>query len=192
MLNLLLVDGSVHGSSGNTSAFLDIAEETLSKSCNISRLQLIGSPQRSEILQQLEAADGFLFGTGTYWDSWGSPLQKFLEEVTDTEGTALWLGKPAAVIVTMYAVGGKGILSRLQGVLNTFGALIPPMSGIVCSAVNQLALNRQISANNTEDLWRPEDIEVVCHNLWQAMSRKADWRSWSLDRESYRDVWFEK
>ena len=40
----------------------------------------------------LAEADGFVFATGTYWDSWGSPLQKFLEETTAFEGTSVWLG----------------------------------------------------------------------------------------------------
>ena len=96
--------------------------------------------EKKKLYAQLEKSQGFVFVTGTYWDSWGSPLQKFLENVTDLEGSPAFLGKPAIVMVLNHSVGGKGVLSRLQGVLSTLGCLIPPMSGIVYSWVTEQLL----------------------------------------------------
>ena len=94
----------------------------------------------NESVQLLRQANGIVFVTGTYWDSWGSPLQKFLEDLTPWECSDVWLGKPAAVVVSMQEVGGKAVLSRLQGVLSSLGCIIPPCSGMVYSHVGQCAL----------------------------------------------------
>ena len=133
--------------------------------------------------------DGLVFGTGTYWDSWSHYLQRFLEEATATEGTATWLGKPTAVFVTGHSEGGKGILSRLQGVLATFGCLIPPMGVMVYSLANQQAIAR--GGEETEDLWSLADIDVVCRNLCEAMklSKRATWESWPVDRAGFARLW---
>lgn len=189
--SILMLDGSLHGEGGNTSRVLDRAQARLSGSAEVFRRELARGFKVSELITDLRRADAIVVGTGTYWDSWGSPLQQFLESMTETEGSELWLGKPAAVVVTMHSVGGKGVLSRLQGVLNTYGALIPPMTGIVCSAVNQVALQSGES-EIADDLWRPEDLEIVCHNLLEAISGGRNWRSWEVDREGFGGVWFEE
>lgn len=188
--SILMLDGSLHGTGGNTSRVLDLAEARLSKSADVLRRVLARGFKVSDLITELRRADGIVLGTGTYWDSWGSPLQQFWESMTETEGSELWLGKPAAVVVTMHSVGGKGVLSRLQGVLNTYGALIPPMTGIVCSAVNQVALQSGES-EIAEDLWRSEDLDVVCHNLLESIAGGKNWRSWEVDREGFGGVWFE-
>ena len=133
----------------------------------------------------LERARGFIFATGTYWDSWGSPLQRFFEESTSLEGGAVWLGKPAATLVTMHSVGGKGVLSRLQGVLSTLGVLIPPMSGLAYSQANHLALQ----SGGDADFWRVEDLEVVAHNLLAALKLREGWRSWPVESD-FQSRWF--
>lgn len=190
-INILIINGSCGDGGGNTERLLDIAVEHLSSVASISRLNL-ANEHATEILQtQLRQADGFIFGTGTYWDSWGSPLQRFFEKMTATEGSELWLGKPTGVVVTMHSVGGKGVLSRIQGVLNTFGVMIPPMSGIVYSAANQLAITNSDS-HLTEDFWRPEDINVICHNLMQACLGTNNWRTWPLDRTGFGNLWVER
>ena len=142
----------------------------------------------TSLLAAISRSDGFVFVSGTYWDSWGSPLQRFLEEATPLEGTAAWLGKPAAVAVLMHSVGGKGMLSRLQGVLNTLGLLIPPMSGLVYSAVNAAAL-AQTSSKICQDLWCMEDLEVLCHNLLEACAGGSKWRSWPSDKSNDDTLW---
>jgi len=184
----LILNGSPLGSEGNTSVLLDLAEKKLGLAGAVSRINLADKIDFDEIAQNLKESDGFLFGTGTYWDSWGSPLQAFFEAVTQTEGSDLWLGKPAAAIVTMHSVGGKDVLSRLLGVLNTFGVLIPPMSAMVYSAVNQVALKSSTSPV-TNDLWCPEDIEVVCDNLVQACQGTNKWKRWPTDRTEFKKVW---
>lgn len=87
-----------------------------------SRVVLADRPGFQANEATLAEASGFVFVTGTYWDGWSSHLQRFLEEATHTEATSLWLGKPASVWVTAHSVGGKGVLSRLQGVLSSSGA----------------------------------------------------------------------
>ncbi len=188
--NILIVNGSCGGAHGNTAVLLDLAVQCLSTRATVSQLNLTDDFSSDRARELLKASSGFVFGSGTYWDSWGSPLQKFLEEMTPTEGSDLWLGKPAGVIVTTHSVGGKGVLSRLQGVLNTFGAAIPPMSGLVYSTVNHLALKQGESAL-TDDLWRPDDIKVVCHNLLEACANGKNWIAWPVDRASFGARWLE-
>lgn len=185
-----LINGSPHGAVGNTAVLFRFIRDTLKPLVNLVEITLTDSISRKELVEMLEASDGFIFGTGTYWDSWGSPLQKFLEDLTDTEGSSVWLGKPAAVVVSMHAVGGKGVLSRLQAVLNTFGAQIPPMSGIVCSLANQLAI-QDSPEEATRDLWRPADLEIVCHNIIEAVNGSNRWKTWELDGKNFKKVWVE-
>ncbi len=134
-------------------------------------------------------ADGILIGSGTHWDSWSSHLQSLLEHATPTEGTDLWLGKPVAIIITQHAVGGKAVLSRLQGVLSTFGCLIPPMSGLVYSLVNQESL--RANGNGSDDVWCRDDIDTICHNLFTAARGKRTWKAWPVDRKNYRARWID-
>lgn len=146
----------------------------------------------SRALERMRDAQAYIFVTGTYWDSWGSPLQKFLEEATASEGTPLWLGKPAGVIVGAHSVGAKGVLSRLQGVLNTYGCLIPPMSGAVLTAANQRALSAQTTAGGLHlDFWSEDDLPVVLHNVRTAASRGDDYRGWEVDRSDPKAIWVE-
>jgi len=187
-INILIINGACGQVDGNTSHLLDIAADNLSSLAKTTRLDLANKVKSSVMEELFQQADGFIFGTGTYWDSWGSPLQGFLENMTVTEGSELWLGKPAGVIVTMHSVGGKGVLSRLQGVLNTFGVLIPPMSGMVYSAANQMALKND-SSQLAQDLWHPEDIGVICHNLIQACSGTDDWKAWASDGTDFDRLW---
>ncbi len=179
--HLLLLNGAVGGAQGNTGALLDLAVRSLAPRADHARIDLAEAPGIADHVDAIRAAHGFLFATGTYWDGWGSPLQRFLEEATPTEGTDLWLGKPAAVLVTMHSVGGKGVLSRLQGVLNTFGLLLPPMGGLVLSRVSQ--------GREDADLWCPEDVGIVCHNLLEALSGGRAFRAWPVERERTRERW---
>jgi chromate reductase len=185
---VLLINGSCVGNLGNSAELLSYARRFLEPKVEISSIDLYQNFNFSSHQSEIERSDGFVFATGTYWDSWGSPLQHFLEEATASEGAELWLGKPAAVLVSMHAVGGKGVLSRLQGVLNTFGLSIPPMSGVVYSYVNKLAI-QACEPKETQDLWRPADIEIVCHNLVEAMNGSTNWQSWPVDSENFAGKW---
>jgi NAD(P)H-dependent FMN reductase len=145
----------------------------------------------------LQRAHGLLLGTGTHWDSWSSVLQKFLEDATATEATKLWLGKPAAVVVSEHSTGGKGVLSRLQGVLVTLGCSIPPLSGLVLSRAALLAARHAPDATAVHDFWCEDDLRVVCHNLAEAaritlpaaQPAQPRWRKWPVDRRDFAARW---
>jgi chromate reductase len=185
-VKLLIINGSLGGAGGNTAVMLRRMERELSPHAELRTLHLAaeGSIRAEELLAW---CDGIVCATGTYWDSWGSPLQKFLEDLTGTEATALWLGKPAAVLVTMHSVGGKGVLSRLQGVLNTLGCSIPPMSGFVYSLSNQLALETE--SDFAADFWQLDDLRPVAENLRRATAARIACEAWPVDREDPRRRW---
>jgi multimeric flavodoxin WrbA len=174
-MKILIINGSLGGAGGNTAVMLRRLEKEFQPRADLRTLEL------------LAWCDGLVFSTGTYWDSWGSPLQKFLEEMTGTEATELWLGKPAAVLVTMHSVGGKAVLSRLQGVLNTLGCAIPPMSGFVYSLSNQLAL--ATPSDFADDFWRLDDLQSIAENLLRAAAARAVYASWPVDRQDPRRRW---
>jgi chromate reductase len=227
--HLLLLNASLAGDAGNTAVLLARARRLLSRRANVesltlaalpsftpdsassdSQLSALGSqplpiPQlstlNSQLIGALSRANGFLLGTGTHWDSWSSVLQTFLEAATPHEGTALWLGKPAAVVVSEHSVGGKGVLSRLQGVLVTLGCTLPPMSGLVLSRAARLAAEHAPDPATTSDFWCEADLRVVCHNLTEAARcalpspRRAvhatlpRWRTWPVDRRNFSARW---
>lgn len=186
---VLILNGSPSGAEGNCSSW---GQEMIEKYGGKFRFELVHLSSvelpRAELEEKMNQASGFIFLTGTYWDSWGSPLQKFLEDVTPLEGTSTFLGKPAVVCVLMHSVGGKGVLSRLQGVLNTLGFLIPPQSGMVYSLVNKLAL--ETSSTHAEDFWSKEDLFSMFQNLNLACRSRIEWAGWAVDRRDPRRRWF--
>ncbi len=177
MFNVLFINGSLGGNTGNTAELLALTEEFLSAECKITHLELIREPSIDRILELCSQADAFIFGTGTYWDSWGSPLQRFLEMTAHTEGMDYWFGKPVGVIVTAHAVGAKSVLSRLLGVLNVYGMMIPPLAGLAYTWSNEAAL---VSAPDhlQRELWTPKDVEVIGHNLLEMLKGTRNWFSW--------------
>lgn len=197
---LLILNAALAGESGNTAVILQQAVRLLARRAAVEVVVLKPAAGAAfvltaEIRAALARADGFLIGTGTHWDSWSSGLQQFLEEATPTEGTALWLGKPAAVVVTEHSVGGKGVLSRLQGVLVTLGCAIPPMSGLVLARAALLAA--QADAGAARDFWGQTDLAIVCHNLGEAARGRVPgakpprprWRAWTVDRTDFNARW---
>ena len=202
---ILLLNASLAGDDGNTAVILTRARRRLARRATVESLTLAAppaSPSRAgsstftpELRAALGRADAFLFGTGTHWDSWSSVLQKFLEDATPAEGTAIWLGKPAAVVVSEHSTGGKGVLSRLQGVLVTLGCTLPPMSGLVLSRAALAAAKHDRAA--ARDFWCEADLGIVCHNLAEAArltragasTAAARWRRWPVDRRDFRARW---
>lgn len=189
-LQTLLINGSRVGEKGNSGCLLETLASRFGEGLTCRDLVLAQAPSLGEIESSLKWAQALIIATGTYWDSWGSPLQRFLEDMTETEGTELWLGKPAVVLVTMHSVGGKGVLSRLQGVLCTFGALIPPMSGVVLSAAAQLAIEHTDSPL-CDDLWQVDDLKTAVHNLKVAAAGNSGYRAWEVDRAGSETVWID-
>jgi hypothetical protein len=189
--NILIINGSLGGKDGNSAIISKKIVETLA-SLNITFTELCVTKDSTieEISHQFKMASAFIFLSGTYWDSWGSPLQHFLEMSTELEGTSLILGKPASVIITMHSVGGKEVLSRLQGVLSTQGYLIPPMSAMALSLVSQIASNQQ---NNSfkNDFWSLDDLPIIIHNLLASTKMKNEFLSWEVDRNDPKRKWIE-
>jgi chromate reductase len=189
---LLILNASLNGDTGNTAVFLAEARAHLAPFADLTALTLASpahasTPDFSSLQPALAAADGFLIGTGTHWDSWSSVLQKFLEDATPAEGTPLWLGKPAAVIVSEHSVGGKSVLSRLQGVLVTLGCTIPPMSSLVLSRAALIAAHHDAQA--ARDFWCRDDLAIVCHNLVEAAAGTHRWQTWPVDRTDFTTRW---
>ncbi|MBC7369895.1 MAG: NAD(P)H-dependent oxidoreductase [Undibacterium sp.] len=214
--HLLLLNASLAGETGNTAVLLARARRLLARHATVESITLAPRPDAAlsplsslnarlrvglglspQLHAALTRADGFLIGTGTHWDSWSSVLQKFLEDATATEATKLWLGKPAAVLVSEHSTGGKGVLSRLQGVLVTLGCSIPPMSGLVLSRAAVLAAQHAPDPAATRDFWCEDDLRVVCHNLAEAAritlpaARPGHprWCAWPVDRRDFAARW---
>lgn len=188
-MNILIINGSLGGEKGNTSVLIDIAQKKLSQQmCNVECIHLENF--HGNIENKLHWASGFIFTTGTYWDSWGSPLQKFLETTTVFEGSDKLLGKPAAVMISMHSVGGKEVLSRLQGVLNSQGLAIPPMTGLVYSLATHLALT-ETQSSFKDDFWCLDDVSVVIHNLLTYLNKKNNFLAWPVDHQDPKRRWLE-
>jgi multimeric flavodoxin WrbA len=205
-MKILILNGSPTGASGNCGAMVRHLERSLEmrvqKSVKDALSDFTGKLQwksvhlataefNGDLKNLLFSADAVIFVTGTYWDSWGSPLQKFLEQATELELHPKLLGKPAGVVVLMHSVGGKAVLSRLQGVLSTFGFMIPPLTGLVHSLAGQLASENSttVSESHADDFWCLEDLEVILQNLLRASGLKATWETWPVDRENFRKTW---
>ena len=191
MMSVLIINGSLKGKNGNSSKVIRKISSLLGKNVSVIHLADIiwTASNKKKIILQLDQAEGLFFVTGTYWDSWGSPLQIFLENITDLEGREEILGKPVVVCVLNHSVGGKGVLSRLQGVLSTLGFLIPPMSGWVYSWVNQEVLRKYKNPKFKDDLWSFDDLIPIVENFQEALKFKASWTSWPVDRKNFRKVW---
>ncbi len=148
---------------------------------------------RDAVLGQARAALGraerLVFVTGTYWGGFSSLLQQLLEELTPTEASELWLGKPAAALVTAHQVGAQSVLFRLQGVLVTFGCLVAPMSGVVISKVGEALRVR--APELCDDVWGLEDVATALHNLLAVPFAPGSFRAWPVDREHYADKWLD-
>lgn len=183
---ILVLNGSPSGKAGNCAQFL---KKFWPREVPIEIIHLKDQKKESLVFEKILQAPAVVFVTGTYWDSWGSPLQKFFESWTPFEGHPLLMGKPAACLVLMHSVGGKSVLSRLQGVLNTFGFLIPPMGGMVYSLVNQLS--SQAKSSHADDFWQPSDLVRIVRNLQAASSASAmmSWQAWPVDHSSPKRVW---
>lgn len=188
MKKILILNGSLGGNSGNTEFLLERLQKKIPSSEIVHLKDLLEKKIDIKDLKiKLQQADGFVFTSGTYWDSWGSPMQYFLEAATEFEASDIFMGKPAAVMITMHSVGGKGVLSRLQGVLNTLGMMIPPMSGIVYSLAGQLALETESSF--AEDFWSLEDVDIIAHNLMTAINKETTYKQWPVDHKDPKRLW---
>ncbi|MFA6962166.1 MAG: NAD(P)H-dependent oxidoreductase [Opitutaceae bacterium] len=186
---ILILNASLGGHDGNSARVIELITPHFAPHADVIHARLAG-PGADNLLglkNALQSSHALVIATGTHWDSWSSPLQKLLEDATPAEGTALWLGKPVSVLVTEHSTGGKGVLSRLQGVLVTLGCAIPPMSGLVLSRAAVIAAQHDPKAAN--DFWCADDLAVVAHNLVEAARGTRNWRTWPVDRTDFADRW---
>jgi NAD(P)H-dependent FMN reductase len=177
---LLLLNGSVRGSTGNTASLLARADAALPEGWQSDTLSLAEySGSVEAIAGRLLAADAFLIGSGVYWGSWGSPLQRFLEVISAYELSACFLGKPAGAALSVDSVGGLDVAQRLLGAFSLLGCVVPPLSTLVVSRVGGAASRSDAKAN--EDVWHVDDLDVVVRNLVLAQSSRATpWATWPV------------
>jgi chromate reductase len=173
---ILIINGSIRGGEGNTASLLRVAKQCLPPEVAVDEVVLADYAESVEDLAaRLSAADGLLLGSGVYWGSWGSPLQRFLEVMTSFEASECFFGKPAGVVVTMDSVGGTDVAQRLLGVLSTLGCMVPPLAMVVVSRVGFLVQNLE----GNEDVWQAEDVRALMQNLVRGIQfRDQPWSAW--------------
>lgn len=187
--NLLILNGSIQGHQGNCGQLIAYLKKRYGSEFKITESHLKDDSKKI-ITKKLMASDCLLFVTGTYWESWGSPLQKFLEDFTDLEATDAFVGKPAGFVVLCHSTGGgRSILSRLQANMNLFGCLLPPFCGMELSMVSQHLLDIDPKNRHKDDLWQIGDLELILQNLKKAANAKQSFEIWPVDKKNFRKVW---
>ncbi len=201
---LLIINGGLGGKDGNT--FLIFSKQLkifLAQNNNIKssviHLKDFAKKSLSSNLEikfwkeNLNNHDAIFILTGTYWDSWSSYLQRFLEVTTSLECDKCYYGKPVGVLVTMHSVGGKEVLSRLQGVFSTQGYLIPPQSSLVISLASEMALEleKKSKKNNfSGDFWSQSEIpEVLARLMAYTSSTPKAISAWEVDKKDPKRIW---
>lgn len=186
MKNVLIINGAIGGRTGNTSMLLKKVKKTILKEhedVQVKVVQLYPTFCWNAVKRNIRKADCLIFSTGTYWDSWGSPMQQLFEKMTILEGSNYLLGKPACAIVTMHSVGGKEVCSRILGNLVSLGCMVPPFAGFAYSYADHVAHKSRTSGKRLlDDVWHIEDLETLLHNLIKAadIESKPVYRVWDF------------
>ncbi len=179
---VILLNGSIRGNQGNSGSIAEkIASHLHSRKIASEILTLADPlPDIGQVSNLLREAHGFFAISGSYWSSWGSPMQRFLEVMTAFENTPVFFGKPFACAISMDSVGGLDIAQRLHGAFAGLGCWSPPCSTMVLSRVGQEAINASAGSTEdpNEDVWRLSDLEPVLHNLVLATQVNVGWQSW--------------
>lgn len=180
---ILILNGSIRGKTGNCASVAAGATAMLERLPDISVSTLVLAdpmPALGAVQQSLLAADAFLVVSGVYWNSWGSPLQRFLEVATIFENGAEFFGKPLAAVVTMDSVGGTDVAARMHASFSGLGCWSPPCSTLVVSRVAEYAVAQTARwpEDPNEDVWRIADLEVVLRNLVTAARLRGEWVAW--------------
>lgn len=186
-MSVLILNAGLGGGEGNSQVVADYTASSLRQRGARPELVTLRDAPRGDVPAALERAERLVFVSGTYWGGFSSLLQQLLEELTSTETTELWLGKPAAVFVTAHQVGAQSVLHRLQGVLVTLGCTLPPLSGVVISKVGE-----ELRARAPElcaDVWGLADVDTALHNLLASPYTPQAFRVWPVDRDHYARRW---
>jgi chromate reductase len=184
MPHLLLLNGSVRGTEGNSGALAAHAAQMLDARPNVrtTTLTLAGEmPPVEQVRALLEDADGLLIVSGVYWGSYGSPLQRFIEVMTTFEQTPAFFGKPIACALSMDSVGGFDVAAKVHAVFSGLGCWSPPCSTLILSRVGleAIAASSQNTDDPNEDVWRLDDLQVVLRNLIAASQLPRNgWAAW--------------
>lgn len=182
--NILIINGSLRGTAGNSFAVSKHAEQLLVNELQqqVTLLTLTDpQPSINDMYKLLFNSDAFLVVTGVYWNNWSSPLQRFVEITTAFENTPAFFGKPVASAVTMDSVGGIEVAARLQAVFGGLGCWSPPCSTVVLSRTGQEAMAASAGSEDdpNEDVWRLNDLQIVLKNLVTAAAiPKNNWLAW--------------
>lgn len=182
--NMLIINGSLRGTAGNSYAVAKHAEQILTSQLQqqVTLLTLTDpQPSINEMYNLLFNCDAFLVVTGVYWNNWSSPLQRFVEVTTAFENTPAFFGKPVASAVTMDSVGGIEVAARLQAVFGGLGCWSPPCSTVVLSRTGQEAMEASAGKDDdpNEDVWRLADLHIVLQNLVTAAAiPRNNWIAW--------------
>lgn len=178
--HILILNGSVRGAAGNSGALTLSAASMLSGQlqCRVSVLTLANPmPAVKAVYELLQSCDGLLVTSGVYWNSYGSPLQRFVEVATGFENSPAFFGKPVACALSMDSVGGDDVAARIHAVFSGLGCWSPPCSTLVLSRVGLEAI--AASPETNEDVWRRDDLQVVLQNLVTATTLRTEaWVAW--------------
>jgi flavodoxin len=178
-MKLLIIEGGIHGRTKNCGEII----KAITVLSPFEETEVVYLSEKMPLERDLCAADAYLLITGTYWDSCGSPMQKFIEDFTHLEADPRIAGKPVGVITLCHFVGGKSVLSRLQGVFSCMGFLIPPMSGVV---LERDSINSDCS---DDDSWGLSDIDIVLKNIHVAATHPAPYVMWKVNRGDFEKLW---
>ncbi len=177
-LRLLTLNGAVRGHGGNTGRALAVAADHATGSGldvdSVSLADFAGDV--SALVKRVRAADVIVVGSGVYWSSWGSPLQRFLEVMTPYEATDVFVGKSVGVVLTMDSVGGADVAARLLFALSLFGCVSPPFAAVVLSRIAEMSA----AHIDGDDVWQPADLRVLVDNLALQASTKPAWKCWPV------------
>lgn len=188
MTRIVVLDGSLRPSTGNTARALSLCTSSFDASVEVDRIALAAyRGSVAEMASRLRVADGLLVGTGTYWGAWGSPLQQFLELMTPYEATDVFLAKPASVLVTMDSTAGSEVAARLSATFVCLGCSTPPFGWMALSRAGISLADRTPEA--ARDVWSPADLPVLAHNLVVAARvPRAPFQAWTTEPAAPSDA----
>lgn len=177
MKNVLIINGAIGGRTGNTAMLLKKIKRMILKEHEAVKVKTVNLHPTfcwTSVKRSIKKADCLIFSTGTYWDSWGSPMQQLFEKMTVLEGSKYLVGKPACAIVTMHSVGGKEVCSRILGNLVSLGCMIPPFAGFAYSYADHVAHKTRTSGRRLlDDVWHIQDLQTLLNNLIKAASNES-------------------
>ncbi|HEY4223431.1 MAG TPA: NAD(P)H-dependent oxidoreductase [Myxococcota bacterium] len=186
MTRILLVNGALRGSRGDTAAALaHCAKHATDRGAVVDTLvlaDLAAAPIAArEVVARVENADALILGTGTVWSSPSSVMTRFLEVLTPRELDPAFLGKPAAAVVTMDSVGGVEAGSRLLVALTLMGFALPPCALVALARTSIRDVDDAHHGDEHDaDVWSPRDLPVLIDNVLAMAQVRPPYRAWSV------------